>query len=289
MTPTNGYGDGGSPHAIPEGRSVRLDGRGTTHVREVAAPSGAPTVVLLHGLGATSSINWYGAFEALAPQFGVVALDQRGHGRGIRSSKPFRLRDCADDVVALADVLGLERVIVVGYSMGGPIAMLARRRHPARVAGLVMCATAARFAFEERDEISALLDLPLRLVPPLVRRAMADSAVRLMLGDAAPPALFNELRRHDPAPLLEALQSLRRFDARRWAPDLGCPAASVVTAFDQLVPPSRQLELAELLGAEIFSVNADHSAANTASDRFLPALAAACLAVAERADLGPGR
>ncbi len=263
-----------------------LDGRGTTYVREVTAPAGAPTVVLLHGLGSTSSLNWYGAFEALAPHFGVVALDQRGHGRGIRTSQPFRLRDCADDVVALADVLGLERVIVAGYSMGGSIALLARRRHPERVAGLVTCATAARFAFEERDEISAVLDLPFRLVPPVLRMVMADSAVRFILGDAAPLALQTELQGQDPAALLEALRSLRRFDARPWIPELGCPAASVVTAFDQVVPPSRQLELAELLGAEIFPVNADHAAANVASDRFLPALLAACLSVADRLEFG---
>ena len=88
---------------VPAGRRVRLPGRGTTFVRDVAGPVGAPTVVLLHGLGATASINWPGAFDALSSQFRVVALDQAGHGRGVRSRRPFRLEDCADDVARLAD------------------------------------------------------------------------------------------------------------------------------------------------------------------------------------------
>jgi len=55
-------------------------------------------------------------------------MDHRGHGRGIRSAKPFRLADCADDVAALADRLGIETFIPVGYSMGGTVAQLMWRR-----------------------------------------------------------------------------------------------------------------------------------------------------------------
>ncbi len=94
---------------LPEGRRLRLGRRGTTFVRDRPGPPGAPTIVLLHGLGATAAINWPGAFDALAPHARVVALDHRGHGRGLRSPWPFRLEDCADDVVAVADALGVER------------------------------------------------------------------------------------------------------------------------------------------------------------------------------------
>ena len=52
-----------------------------------------------------------------------------------------RLADCADDMAALIDELGTGPVIAVGYSMGGPIAQLLWKRHPEKVAGLVLCAT----------------------------------------------------------------------------------------------------------------------------------------------------
>src|SRR5438132_3426601 len=46
----------------------------------------------------------------------------RGHGDGIRAGSRFRLEDCADDIAALAEVLGIGRFVAVGYSMGGMVA-----------------------------------------------------------------------------------------------------------------------------------------------------------------------
>ncbi len=98
---------GGPP--IPLGRRVELPGRGTTFVREVAGPPGAPTVVLLHGLIASGGLNWFQAFEPLAAHFRVVAIDHRGHGRGLRTWSRFRLADCADDVAALLAELEIDQ------------------------------------------------------------------------------------------------------------------------------------------------------------------------------------
>ena len=80
--------------------------------------------MLLHGWTATADLNWFTCYAPSAEQFRVVALDHRGHGRGMRSRKTFRLEDCADDTVAVCDVLGIDSFIPVGYSMGGPIAQL---------------------------------------------------------------------------------------------------------------------------------------------------------------------
>ena len=277
-----------SGRGAPAGRRVRLPGRGTTFVRDVAGPIGAPTVVLLHGLGATASINWPGAFDALSPQFRVVALDQAGHGRGVRSPWPFRLEDCADDVARLADVLGIDRVITVGYSMGGPVALLARRRHPSLVGGLVLCATSARFA-EERPADSpfgAAMAASLRLTPPAVRRRLAQTVVRYTARDSAmSPAFVDEVRGHDPAALIEAGRALGNFDARPWLAELRCPTASIVTTRDRLVPPSRQLELARATKASVYYIHADHLGAVGDRPRFLPALSAACRSVGSSRDV----
>ena len=274
---------------VPRGRRVVLPGRGTTVIRDVAGPPGAPTVVLLHGLGATASINWPGAFDELAPWFRVVALDQAGHGRGVRSRWPFRLEDCADDVVRLADVLGIERVVTVGYSMGGPVALFARRRHPDRVSGLVLCATAARFADSDArpSALEGALAASLRLTPPAVRRGVSQTMLRHATRDSAvPPALLEEIRGHDPAALVEAMRALGRFDARPWLSELRCPTVSVITARDRLVPPSRQRELAAATGARVVRIDADHLGAVGDRARFLPALGWACRYVAAAGDMG---
>ena len=258
--------------SMPEGRRVALPGRGTTYVREVAGPSGAPTVMLLHGLGATSAINWPGAFEALRPHFRVIAVDHRGHGRGIGSHRSFRLQDCADDIVALADVLGIERIVPVGYSMGGPIALYAARRHPDRVQAMVLCATSATFSDADGPPpaASGMLPATMRLMPTPMRRQMVRTMMAATGTGDLPPLFVEEARRHDPAALLEAINAVRRFDARPWIGGLQTPAAVVVTALDRLVPPGRQFELARLTGASVHRVEADHGVAVRAP-RVVPA------------------
>src|SRR5208283_5699437 len=98
--------------------------------------------MLIHGVAGTAELNWAKAFMPLSRHFRVVAADLRGHGDGIRLRSRFRLEDCADDIAALAGVLDVRRFAAVGYSMGGLVAQLLYRRHPALVSGLVLCSTA---------------------------------------------------------------------------------------------------------------------------------------------------
>src|SRR3954454_14025751 len=129
---------------LPLGERLALPGRGTTFVRRVQGPSGAPTLLLLHGWMASGGLNWFRVFDTLGEHYNVIAVDMRGHGRGIRNGRRFRLADCADDAAATLDELGAGPVIAVGYSLGGPVAQLLWRRHPEKVDGLVLCATAHR-------------------------------------------------------------------------------------------------------------------------------------------------
>ena len=81
----------------------------------------------------------------------MIAFDQRWHGRGIRSPR-FTFADCADDVAALMDELGVEQAIIAGYSMGGAIAQLVWHQHPEKVVGLVLCSTARNFRGLKREK-----------------------------------------------------------------------------------------------------------------------------------------
>ena len=98
--------------------------------------------MLIHGVTFTAELNWGKVFAPLARHFHVAAIDLRGHGDGISTGSRFRLEDCADDIAALAQVLGVGRFVAVGYSMGGMVAQLLYRRHPSLLSGLVLCATA---------------------------------------------------------------------------------------------------------------------------------------------------
>src|SRR4030081_1318981 len=76
------------------GRRLELPGRGTTFVRHDEGPPDAPTLLLLHGWMASGGLNWFRTFDVLSRHFNLLAVDMRGHGRGIRSSRRFRLADC---------------------------------------------------------------------------------------------------------------------------------------------------------------------------------------------------
>src|SRR3954470_6675298 len=96
---------------LPPGGELDLPGRGTTFVRHSPAPAGRPTVLLLHGISVTADANWFTAYPALVERFGVVAIDHRGHGQGMRPTERIRLADLADDAAAALEALAIERAI----------------------------------------------------------------------------------------------------------------------------------------------------------------------------------
>src|SRR4051794_13926709 len=129
------------PVALPPGRVVPVPGRGELFVRDTGGDG--PPVLLLHGWCFGADTNWFPVFDALRDAgHRVIALDHRGHGRGLRTTQPFRLVDCAADAAALLRELGTGPAVAVGYSMGGPIAQLMARDHREGVRGMVLCATA---------------------------------------------------------------------------------------------------------------------------------------------------
>lgn len=120
----------------------------------------------------------------------MIALDHRGHGRGLRSPEPFRLRDCADDTAAVLRTLAVGPAVVVGYSLGGAVAQLVARDHPDVASGIVLCATANEWS-EPKLRVLWSAMTGLRLLPVLLRAlgAVRASQPRSVTPDcAASPA-----------------------------------------------------------------------------------------------------
>lgn len=260
------------------GEHLPLPGRGTTYIHDLSPRPGAVPLLLLHGWAATAVLNWASVMPALASRFRVIALDQRGHGRGIRIPlrERFSLADCADDAVAVLDQLGLARAVVVGYSMGGAVAQLVWRRHRQRVAGLVLCSTAASFGDGPVlvRELSAAAHLPAGMLLPI--------ALPLLVRGGWFSAL-DEVRRHDPRALVDAGLELAAFRSQSWAGDIDVPTAMIVTLGDRLIGTQRQLTLARTIrGATVYRVRGDHFAAVRDPEIFGHTLSAACRDVVAR-------
>ena len=265
---------------------IELEGRGRTTLRDIPGPPGAGAVMLLHGLGATTWLNWGPSFRPLSRHFRVMGLDHRGHGSGLRTRR-FRLEQCADDAVAAARARGVGRFVAVGYSMGGPIASLAWRRHPAQVTGLVLCATARHF-MPRNVARAARLTLPAaaalaRLAPQSTQERYLERMLEGVDHPEVRERLYREFSGHDPSSVIQATQALSGFSSHDWIGRVDVPTAVVITTRDDLVPPERQRKLAASIpGAQVFEVNGDHRACVARADQFVPALVAACRSVERR-------
>jgi pimeloyl-ACP methyl ester carboxylesterase len=266
---------------------VRVPGRGELFVRDTGGDG--PLVLLLHGWVVSADLNWYRAFEPLASAgYRVVALDHRGHGRGLRTHAPFRLADCAADAAALVAQLGAGPALAVGYSMGGPIALLMARDHPEAVRGLVLGATALRWRDPHMRRGWRLLGLTRLALGLFPRGAWRAGLRRLGLPDSpATTWVAAELTRGSSVDLAEAGRELGRFDASPWIGSLAAPAAVIVTGEDDAVPANRQRELAQALGVPAWEVAGSHLAVSTHAEELNRALLEALEAVVARRPLSP--
>ncbi|HEY8739306.1 MAG TPA: alpha/beta hydrolase, partial [Candidatus Dormibacteraeota bacterium] len=216
----------------------------------------------------------------------VIAVDHRGHGRGIRSLEPFRLADCADDCAGLLETLGTGPITVVGYSMGGAIAQLMAARHPSTVHSIVLCATTNQWHDNPRMRLAwktigalefALTHANHRLWVRLLRRQ------GLVAGNEVTDWIITELERNAPAAVAEAGREMSRFDARPWLKDIKVPAAVICPRQDELVPPRFQRQLAaDLPDGRLYELEGHHVVVSQDAPRYLRVLLQALADLEER-------
>ena len=266
------------PPSIPEGRVVNVADRGEMFIRDAGV--GTPAVVLLHGWALTADLNWFsGVYEVASRTSRMIAPDLRGHGRGLRSQDSFTMETAADDVSELVRQLALGPAILVGYSMGGSIALQMFHRHPETVAGLVLISTALQY---KADMWERLVWLGMASVEYVLRFGAPQGIVDRYLRRAAErsPGLGNcsdwiqaEVRRGDPSDIAAAGRSTSAFDARGFAGDINVPTVVVVSRRDRLVREKRQRDLADAIpGSQRVELDGAHNAWMVQPDDFAKAV-----------------
>ena len=275
------------PFEMPPARTVRVPGRGELFLRDsdLRDPNpDRPPVMLLHGWMATADLNWCGAYYDLAGAgYRVLAIDHRGHGRGLRPLGNFRLADCAADAAAALRHLDAAPAIVVGYSMGGAIAQLMARDFPDVVAGVVLSGTAQHWQDRRTRRVFRALGA-LGLMLSLAPRATWSAGFRRAGMRDSPEIAWamSELMRHSARDIAKAGRELGRFDSRPWLRPLPVPAAVVLTTRDELVAPGKQRQLAAALEARVFEAPISHLQVTTSGDVYNPMLLRALAALRGR-------
>ncbi|MEO0996251.1 MAG: alpha/beta hydrolase [Pseudomonadota bacterium] len=124
----------------PDGTRIVYDVRG----------SGDTVLVFVHCWSCDREV-WREQLDAFDDEYRVVSLDLAGHGESAATRDEWTVLGLAQDVKAVADALGLERMVLIGHSMGGPVSLEAARLMPGRVLGVVAADTLhdADFVFPE--------------------------------------------------------------------------------------------------------------------------------------------
>ncbi len=267
------------PIELPPAYTIRIPHRGEFFVRDTGG-DGQP-VMLLHGWMATGDLNWWPEYaDLIQAGYRVLAVDHRGHGRGLRPLKRFRLVDCAADVAAVLTRLDAAPAVVVGYSMGGAIAQLLARDHPDVVSGLILSGTSQHWQDPRSRryfKTMLFLGLTIALAPKLFWRwglwqmGMREGQLTIWI--------HSELMRHSPRDIAEAGRELGRFDSRPWLGTLDTPTAVVVTTRDELVPVRNQRELAAAAQAHVFEAPVTHLEVGAHAEHYSPHLVRAIEAV----------
>jgi 3-oxoadipate enol-lactonase len=238
-----------TPNAMIEGQTLQTAPR----IAVVSAGAG-DTVMFLHGLGSTKE-NWYPQLEYFSKTYRVIAWDARGYGQSedYEGDLDFA-RDFVGDLLNVLELLEVERVHLVGLSMGGMIAQCFYFAYPDRVRSLVLAGAFPSFPALGEELVQRFLA---NRVDPLLRGAspadLAASAADSLLAPGAPRSarkrLLTSLSNVRVDSYVKTARALAAQGAMGDLKNIAAPTLLVCGALDSLSPPRLARKMSDQIPA----------------------------------------
>jgi pimeloyl-ACP methyl ester carboxylesterase len=224
-------------------------------------------LVLVHGYPLSGDLFWYQR-QALSDTYRVITVDLRGYGRSEGASEaPAGIETYATDVLAVMDHLGIERAIIGGMSMGGPIVFSMYQQAPERFDGIILTDTIAAAANPiERGTWLGTVELiqqegPAAL-PPLLIDDMLTGETRLDRPEFA-DYLVDLMNQASTQAMLDGAMALaNRPDFTSLLPSIDVPVLVIAGLQDPIYPVEISIEMFNALADATLVVidNASHAA-----------------------------
>jgi 3-oxoadipate enol-lactonase len=237
--------------------------------------SESPALVFSNSLGANYSM-WDPQAHELGKRLRVLRYDTRGHGQSSSTPGPYLIEQLAKDVLAMVDVLQLDRVHFCGLSMGGMIGMWLGANAPQRLNKLVLCNTGARIGNAEgwNTRIETVRKSGMKSVASAVLERWFTPAFR----EKAPAVVSNTqkmLEAVNPEGYASCCAAVRDFDFRKELEKIRVPTLVIAGAHDPATPPADGRFIADHVpGARYVELNAAHLSNIEDQDRFNKEVAA---------------
>ncbi|MBC9250152.1 alpha/beta hydrolase [Pseudomonas alcaligenes] len=171
-------------------RQIQVDGLDIVYYE--GGPSDAPTILMLHGFGANRD-NWLRFSRFLSGDYHIIALDLPGFGESSKPAISYDVASQAERVHAFTKALGLDKVHLIGNSMGGHIAALYAARYPDEVASLALLDNAGVTSPHKSEMFTRIENGEAN---PLVVRKPEDFDALLQFVFVSPPPLPAALKQH---------------------------------------------------------------------------------------------
>jgi len=202
-------------------------------------------VILLHGFPLDHSI-WQPVVDLLAGQARFIMPDLRGYGKSPDGNEIHAMRLLAEDVLLLLDRLKLERVILVGHSMGGYISLAFAHSYPNRLSGLGLVASQADPDSPERRQarLRTARDVRAKGVDLIAHGIPSTLTYQEDLQEKL-HEMFHGVRKQS---IINSLKGMaERPDANPWLAGIKVPTLVIAGAQDKLIPPQKSRDMVAML------------------------------------------